>query len=59
MFCNMNEMFSYYKYFIKDSIHLNNNKLYIYYHFTKILSTGFRKKLQKVTFSLDKCRLSW
>lgn len=30
MFCNMNEMFSYYKYFIRDSIHLNNNKLYIY-----------------------------
>lgn len=30
MFCNMNEMFSYYKYFIKDSVHLNNNKLYIY-----------------------------
>ncbi len=30
MFCNMNEMFGYYKYFIKDSIHLNNNKLYIY-----------------------------
>ena len=30
MFCNMNEMFSYYKYFIRDSIRLNNNKLYIY-----------------------------
>lgn len=30
MFCNMNEMFEYYKYFIKDSVHLNNNKLYIY-----------------------------
>jgi len=30
MFCNMNEMFTYYKYFIKDSIYLNNNKLYIY-----------------------------
>ena len=30
MFCNMNEMFSYYKYFIKDSVYLNNNKLYIY-----------------------------
>ena len=30
MFCNMNEMFSYYKYFIKDSIYLNNKKLYIY-----------------------------
>ena len=30
MFCNMNEMFDYYKYFIKDSIYLNNNKLYIY-----------------------------
>jgi len=26
----MNEMFGYYKYFIKDSVHLNNNKLYIY-----------------------------
>lgn len=32
IFCNMNEMFSYYKYFIKDSIYLNNNKLYIYAH---------------------------
>lgn len=30
MFCNMNEMFHYYKFFIKDSIYLNNNKLYIY-----------------------------
>lgn len=31
MFCNMNEMFNYYKYFIKDSIYLNNNKLYLYF----------------------------
>lgn len=30
LFCNMNEMFKYYKYFIKDSVYLNNNKLYIY-----------------------------
>lgn len=30
LFCNMNEMYNYYKYFIKDSIYLNNNKLYIY-----------------------------
>ena len=30
LFCNMNEMFKYYKHFIKDSIYLNNNKLYIY-----------------------------
>lgn len=30
MFCNMNDMFGYYKYFIRDSIHLNNNLLYIY-----------------------------
>lgn len=30
MFCNMNEIFKYYKYFIKDSVHLNNKKLYIY-----------------------------
>jgi len=30
LFCNMNEMFNYYKYFIKDSIYLNSNKLYIY-----------------------------
>lgn len=28
--CNMNEMFDYYKYFIKDSIYLNNNIIYIY-----------------------------
>lgn len=31
MFCNMNEMFNYYKYFIKDSVYLNNNKLYLYF----------------------------
>lgn len=30
LICNMNEMFKYYKYFIKDSIYLNNNKIYIY-----------------------------
>ena len=30
IFCNMNEMFRYYKYFIKDSVYLNNHKLYIY-----------------------------
>ena len=28
--CNMNEMFNFYKYFIKDSIYLNNNIIYIY-----------------------------
>lgn len=28
--CNMNEMINYYKYFIKDSIYLNNNIIYIY-----------------------------
>lgn len=28
--CNMNEMFDFYKYFIKDSIYLNNNIIYIY-----------------------------
>lgn len=30
IFCNMNEMYRYYKYFIKDSVYLNKNKLYIY-----------------------------
>jgi len=30
MFCNMNEIYPYYKFFIKDSIYLNNNLLYIY-----------------------------
>ena len=30
MFCNMNEIYPYYKYFIKDSVHLNNNLLYLY-----------------------------
>ena len=30
MFCNMNEMYSYYKYFIKDSVYLNRKKLFIY-----------------------------
>jgi len=30
LICNMNEMFKFYKYFIKDSIYLNNNKIYIY-----------------------------
>lgn len=28
--CNMNLMFKYYKYFIKDSIYINNNTIYIY-----------------------------
>jgi len=28
--CNMNQMMPYYKYFIKDSIYLNNNVIYIY-----------------------------
>lgn len=28
--CNMNLMFKYYKYFIKDSIYLSNNLIYIY-----------------------------
>ena len=30
MFCNMNEIYPYYKFFIKDSIYLNNNLLYLY-----------------------------
>ena len=30
LICNMNEMIDYYKYFIKDSIFLNNNVIYIY-----------------------------
>ncbi len=29
---NMNEVFKYYKYIIKDSIYLNNNKIYIYFN---------------------------
>lgn len=28
--CNMNEMINYYKYFIKDSIYLNNKEIYLY-----------------------------
>ena len=28
--CNMNVMFKYYKYFIKDSIYINNNLIYLY-----------------------------
>ena len=30
LFCNMDEMFEYYKYIIKDTIYLNNNIIYIY-----------------------------
>ena len=30
LICNMNEMIDYYKYFIRDSIYLNNNIIYIY-----------------------------
>ncbi len=30
LICNMNEMIDYYKYFIKDSIYLNNGEIYIY-----------------------------
>ena len=32
LFCNMDEMFNYYKYFIKDSIYMSNNKIYIYFN---------------------------
>lgn len=31
MFCNMNEMYEYYKHFIKDSIYLCNNTIYLYF----------------------------
>ena len=31
LFCNMNEMNNYYKYFIKDSIYLCNNTVYLYF----------------------------
>lgn len=31
LFCNMNEMNDYYKYFIKDSIYLCNNTIYLYF----------------------------
>lgn len=31
LFCNMNEMNEYYKYFIRDSIYLCNNTIYIYF----------------------------
>lgn len=30
MFCNMNAIYPYYKYFIKDSVYLNDNLLYLY-----------------------------
>lgn len=30
LICNMDEMFEYYKYFIRDSIYINNNMIYIY-----------------------------
>ena len=29
--CNMNEIIKYYKYFIKDSIYLNNDLIYLYF----------------------------
>ena len=31
LFCNMNEMINYYKHFIKDSIYMCNNKIYVYF----------------------------
>lgn len=31
LICNMNEMYDYYKYFIKDTIYLNNNVIYLYF----------------------------
>ena len=37
IFCNMDEMIDYYKYFIKDSIYISNGKIYIY----------FKKKIDK------------
>lgn len=32
LFCNMNEMNEYYKYFIKDSIYLCNSTIYLYFN---------------------------
>ena len=32
LFCNMNEIFTYYKYFIKDSIYMSRNKIYLYFN---------------------------
>lgn len=31
LFCNMNEIFLYYKYFIKDSIYMTRGKIYLYF----------------------------
>lgn len=43
--CNMNEMNNYYKYFIKDSIYLNCNLIYLY--FDKTLDKDFFIKRYK------------
>ena len=32
LFCNMHEIFTYYKYFIKDSIYMSRNKIYLYFN---------------------------
>ena len=45
LICNMNEMIDYYKYFIKDSIFLNNNIIYIYA--TNDIDQGFLIKRYK------------
>ena len=42
LFCNMNEMYDYYKHFIKDSIYLCNNTIYLY--FDNNIDLNFIKK---------------
>ena len=39
IFCNMDEIINYYKYFIKDSIYMSNNKIFIY--FSKSIDKDF------------------
>ena len=54
LFCNMNEMFKYYKYFIKDSIYLNNNKLYIYVdleHQKDLIIKNYKRYTKDITFN--------
>ena len=42
LFCNMNEMNNYYKYFIRDSIYICNNTIYLY--FDNTIDLDFIKK---------------
>ena len=55
MFCNMNEVYSYYKYFIKDSIYMSNGKIYIYFN-NEINKDFIIEKYKRYTSSIKETK---